>query len=423
LKAKNNNQVLEWIPYNRFRDLTFVARGGFASVYYAIWVDGFIRKWDHKEGKWERKGRWKVALKVLDCSNKVTPEFFAELYETFYRWYWDLRDGKVTPVSTAFIAADDNMPQPDTPASSRPVTQTHPLAIYTSRLLNFSNLPEPVNAPSSQYGRSSTTSNENPNNRNDEETDAYVTRQYENDLILEPEALATSKIKDEEVAVVECCTSSTPIKKEFETKAVKRELEYIEIKDEDDHKSMYPSTFLYPTTVRPTPSRRNHGNATATAPHRNTQDWTEAEDYALLSGIQTHGGKWSIICREIDTGRTPVQCFRRWNKMEVSLNFGSGDENWQSFVLLHGDANEGPNKGGGELNVISIVDGKQTDQTNNRDDNCGEEHGVQGIDSYQQIQGGSHQDPSGVDLERAMDKEKVNGILWWIEREVPAYQE
>ncbi|CAG8638930.1 3479_t:CDS:1, partial [Diversispora eburnea] len=52
--------------------------------------------------------------------------------------------------SASFIASDNNMPQPigNSPTSSRPVTQTHPLAIYTSRLLNFPGLPEPVNGPS-----------------------------------------------------------------------------------------------------------------------------------------------------------------------------------------------------------------------------------------------------------------------------------
>ncbi|CAG8540112.1 7209_t:CDS:2 [Acaulospora morrowiae] len=107
---------------------------------------------------------------------------------------------------------------------------------------------------------------------------------------------------DEELKVAE----RVPVKEEFEIKAIKRELKCIEIKDEDDNRK-----FLRSTTARSIAPRRNR----APVPYMNTQDWTEAEDHALLSGIQTHGGKWSIICREIDTGRTPIQCFRRWNKM------------------------------------------------------------------------------------------------------------
>src|SRR6266487_6021428 len=49
--------VFEWIPYNRFSDIKEIGRGGFATVYSAIWKDGpldynsrskeYIRKSDY----------------------------------------------------------------------------------------------------------------------------------------------------------------------------------------------------------------------------------------------------------------------------------------------------------------------------------------------------------------------------------------
>ncbi|CAG8784504.1 5941_t:CDS:1, partial [Cetraspora pellucida] len=45
----------------------------------------------------------------------------------------------------------------------------------------------------------------------------------------------------------------------------------------------------------------------------NTNRWTREEDHALLTSIQKHGGKWSIISRDIGTGRKPIHCCRRWN--------------------------------------------------------------------------------------------------------------
>ena len=34
--------VLEWIPYDKFTNIKFIAKGGFAKVYSATWIDGYI---------------------------------------------------------------------------------------------------------------------------------------------------------------------------------------------------------------------------------------------------------------------------------------------------------------------------------------------------------------------------------------------
>ncbi|RGB38300.1 kinase-like domain-containing protein [Rhizophagus diaphanus] len=359
LNATNNRQVLEWIPFEQFRSFKFVARGGFAKVYSAIWKDGFIKKWDHKKDDWGRMSNWKVALKTMQNSAKLSPKFFDEikacvkcgggfglircygisqepetgdyiivlyyahrgnlrtyleqnygeldwiqklgilkqiaeglnkihqaglvhrdfhsgnilqgknaeiadlgftgpadkestseynrtvygvlpyvspevlrgknytpasdiysfgiimweisecippfsdrahdgllaldicrglrpisevcmpkpfvkltnrcwdanpkkrpsaheLYETFHKWYWDLKEGVENEITAAFDTADYDCSQLSSPASSRPVTVTHPLAIYTSRLLDFTDLPEPINAPFKKLSVSTT---------------------------------------------------------------------------------------------------------------------------------------------------------------------------------------------------------------------------------------------------------------------------
>ncbi|CAG8593547.1 5565_t:CDS:2, partial [Scutellospora calospora] len=79
-----------------------------------------------------------------------------KLFKILDDWYWKLYDKSETPESLAFMASDNNMPQPDMIASSRPVTQTHPLASYTSRSFNFQNLPTPKNSPSINYRSNST---------------------------------------------------------------------------------------------------------------------------------------------------------------------------------------------------------------------------------------------------------------------------
>src|SRR5919206_4407447 len=69
LSANKYHEVLEWIPYDRFRNIEFIAKGGFGNVYKAIWIDGYILNWDNKNQNWERdkpSNGFEVALKSLN---------------------------------------------------------------------------------------------------------------------------------------------------------------------------------------------------------------------------------------------------------------------------------------------------------------------------------------------------------------------
>ena len=68
--------ILEWIPYNKFNDIKYIAEGGFAKVYSTTWSDGSIVKWDHKSNNWKRIGPVKVALKVFNNSLKNLSDDF-----------------------------------------------------------------------------------------------------------------------------------------------------------------------------------------------------------------------------------------------------------------------------------------------------------------------------------------------------------
>ncbi|CAB4439799.1 unnamed protein product [Rhizophagus irregularis] len=84
-------EALEWIPYNRFYDIEYIAKGGFGKVYRANWIDGPIKEWDLENENWKRGRQNKfVAPKILDNSKNVTLEFMNEiishhkLYENDY---------------------------------------------------------------------------------------------------------------------------------------------------------------------------------------------------------------------------------------------------------------------------------------------------------------------------------------------------
>ncbi|GES93935.1 kinase-like domain-containing protein [Rhizophagus clarus] len=54
LKAKYFWKILEWIEYDRFKNVEYLAKGGFGITYKTIWKDGYIVRWDSKNNRWER---------------------------------------------------------------------------------------------------------------------------------------------------------------------------------------------------------------------------------------------------------------------------------------------------------------------------------------------------------------------------------
>ena len=97
LNAQNPFYILEWIPYNRLTNVKYLDKGGFSTVYKAIWLDGPIGKWDYENSQWKRytyeididsdeddnnisniEG-YEVVLKSLDNSSSLNDEFLNEV--------------------------------------------------------------------------------------------------------------------------------------------------------------------------------------------------------------------------------------------------------------------------------------------------------------------------------------------------------
>ena len=113
--ARNHHEVTEWIPYNKLRNIQYLSRGGFSTIYKAIWLDGYIeelvvdggngdKKWkrhkheleqmDHEIAKKEKdiveplkeneKEGIHVVLKSLDNSSNIHEDFLNEVSSIFY---------------------------------------------------------------------------------------------------------------------------------------------------------------------------------------------------------------------------------------------------------------------------------------------------------------------------------------------------
>ncbi|GES87707.1 kinase-like domain-containing protein [Rhizophagus clarus] len=101
LSSHNNlTEAIEWIPHSRFKNIEYIAKGGFGRVYKANWIDGYIDKWDSDierhnfDGyinKWDndiesQSQYWKrrdanmfVALKSLNNSKNITLKYMNEM--------------------------------------------------------------------------------------------------------------------------------------------------------------------------------------------------------------------------------------------------------------------------------------------------------------------------------------------------------
>ena len=80
LEATSVGKVLEWIGHDRFENIKYLTKGGFGTVYKAIWKDGPIYRWDFGNNQWKRiSNNYPVALKCLHNSQEITAEFLKEV--------------------------------------------------------------------------------------------------------------------------------------------------------------------------------------------------------------------------------------------------------------------------------------------------------------------------------------------------------
>ncbi|POG79091.1 kinase-like domain-containing protein [Rhizophagus irregularis DAOM 181602=DAOM 197198] len=80
LNAVYHKKYLEWIPFEKFQNITYIAEGGFGKIYSAEWPEGYIYYWDIENQKWYREQNDKYALKSLNNSSDICSDFLNEIY-------------------------------------------------------------------------------------------------------------------------------------------------------------------------------------------------------------------------------------------------------------------------------------------------------------------------------------------------------
>ncbi len=71
---------MEFISYNQFKDIEFIAEGGFSKVYKVIWIDSYIDDWDEKRLNFKQVSSIQVAFKKLNNSENITSKELNEVY-------------------------------------------------------------------------------------------------------------------------------------------------------------------------------------------------------------------------------------------------------------------------------------------------------------------------------------------------------
>ena len=73
---------MEFVPYYQFKNIEFIAEGGFSKIYKATWVDGPINNWNWIRSDTyniTRSKNYTVVLKKLNNSKKITSKELNEV--------------------------------------------------------------------------------------------------------------------------------------------------------------------------------------------------------------------------------------------------------------------------------------------------------------------------------------------------------
>ncbi|CAB4427270.1 unnamed protein product [Rhizophagus irregularis] len=79
LNAVHYMKYLEWIPFEKFQNITYIAEGGFGKIYSAEWPEGHIEYWNIENQSWYRFKYNKYALKSLNNSSDICSDFLNEI--------------------------------------------------------------------------------------------------------------------------------------------------------------------------------------------------------------------------------------------------------------------------------------------------------------------------------------------------------
>ncbi|GBC00367.1 hypothetical protein RclHR1_03830006 [Rhizophagus clarus] len=72
------NKIIEWIPYDKLKNVKYLTEGGISKIYSAYWKDGHYNEWNSEKQQLERYGNEKVIVKRLENVKNANRSWFEE---------------------------------------------------------------------------------------------------------------------------------------------------------------------------------------------------------------------------------------------------------------------------------------------------------------------------------------------------------
>jgi hypothetical protein len=80
-KTCDISHAIEWIPYDRFYNIKYIAENGFNQMFSANWIDENMTNWGNYEQNWKRENyNMFVILKSLNNPKNIKLEFMNEVF-------------------------------------------------------------------------------------------------------------------------------------------------------------------------------------------------------------------------------------------------------------------------------------------------------------------------------------------------------
>ena len=79
MKCPLPKRIIEWIDYKDIKDITYLAKGGYATIYAATWESGPIDSFDPERKTFGRSQRQSVVLKIFRNSHNASARFLDEV--------------------------------------------------------------------------------------------------------------------------------------------------------------------------------------------------------------------------------------------------------------------------------------------------------------------------------------------------------
>lgn len=70
---------MEFVPFEKFKNIEYIAKGGFSKIYKATWEDGPITSWNREKQKYNRRVNMTIVLKELNDSANINSKKLNEV--------------------------------------------------------------------------------------------------------------------------------------------------------------------------------------------------------------------------------------------------------------------------------------------------------------------------------------------------------